>query len=157
MDRNKLLLFIIMSVFISQIAFAQTTGKIAGIVTDKETGDPLPGANIVFESTVRGAAADKDGNFFIINISPGVYDLKASMMGYASLTVQDVRVHVNSTTNLSFELMSEVISGQAVIVTAEAIAIKKDQTSSVRTVSTEELELINDYTVRAASRPSFKT
>ena len=138
----SILILLLILICFSCIGFAQTTGKIAGQVIDKNTGEPLPGANIIIEGTVRGAAADNDGNFFIINITPGVYNLKASMIGYASLTVQAVRVRVNSTTNLSFELMPEAITGEEVIVTAEAITIKKDQTSSVRTVSNEELEVM---------------
>lgn len=146
MNQNKILgysliLMLIVTSF-SRIGFAQTTGKIAGRVFDKDTREPLPGANIVIEGTDQGAAADHDGKFFIINIPPGVYNLKASMMGYAGLTIQDVRVRVNSTTDLSFELRLEAVAGEEVIVTAEAITIKKDQTSSVRTVSTEELELL---------------
>ena len=64
------------------------------------------------------------------------------MIGYAGLTIQEVRVHVNSTTTLSFELTLEAVAGEEVVITAEAITIKKDQTSSVRTVSTDELEAL---------------
>lgn len=142
-QNNKLVsILILLLLCFYGIGFAQTTGKISGQVFDKNTGEPLPGANIVVEGTVQGAAADKDGNFFIINITPGVYSIKASMMGYAGLTIQDVRVHVNSTTNLSFGLMTEAVAGEEVTVTAKAITIKKDQTSSVRTVSTDELEAL---------------
>ena len=37
-------------------AFAAVTGKISGVVTDAETGEPLPGVNVIVEGTVLGAA-----------------------------------------------------------------------------------------------------
>ena len=75
------------SVFISVLililgfsqSFAATTGKISGRVVDAETGDALPGANIVIDGTQQGAATDMDGYFFIINVRPGEYSLKASI------------------------------------------------------------------------------
>ena len=141
MFQSKFLFFILLLIFISSssISFAQTTGKIAGIVIDKDSGDPLPGANIVIDGTYKGAAADENGNFFIINLPPGVYNIKASMIGYSTLTIQKVRVNVNSTSNIRFELKTETIEGEAIVITASAIAVKKDQTSSVRSVTTDEL------------------
>ena len=111
MFQYKFLFFILLLIFISSssISFAQTTGKIAGIVTDKDSGDPLPGANIVIDGTYKGAAADKNGNFFIINLPPGVYNIKASMIGYSTLTIQKVRVNVNSTSNIRFVHKTETI------------------------------------------------
>ena len=142
MKPDRLILSLLLLLFICHSLIAQTTGKIAGLVSDKENGEPLQGANIMVSGTHMGAAADQEGRFFIINVPPGRYTLTASMIGYGTLKIQNVQVNVNSTTNLSFELKTEVIEGEEVVVTAEAIAIKKDQTSSVRTVSTEEMETL---------------
>ena len=38
---------------VSNLLVAQTTGKISGTVTDAETGEPLPGANVVVESATK--------------------------------------------------------------------------------------------------------
>ncbi|HDL59838.1 MAG TPA: carboxypeptidase-like regulatory domain-containing protein, partial [candidate division WOR-3 bacterium] len=46
--------------------YAGTTGKITGRVIDKETGDPLPGANVVIVGTKIGTATDLDGYYFLI-------------------------------------------------------------------------------------------
>ena len=46
------------------VLFAGTTGKISGRVTDKETGEPLIGANVMVDGTPLGAATDTDGNYF---------------------------------------------------------------------------------------------
>jgi hypothetical protein len=63
------------------LTFSQTTGKISGIIVDKKTNDPLPGANIYLEGTSFGTASDGDGRFTIINIKPGKYKFKADMIG----------------------------------------------------------------------------
>ncbi len=55
---------------------AGTTGKIAGRVTDKLTGEPLPLVNVIIVNEAVGAATDLDGNFVILNVNPGSYDLK---------------------------------------------------------------------------------
>ena len=66
------LLFILLC--IGQTALAGVTGKIAGLVKDKDTGEALPGANVIIEGTNRGAAADADGNYIMINVPPGTYN-----------------------------------------------------------------------------------
>ena len=66
----------------SSLLFGGTTGKIAGRVIDGETKEPLYGANIIVEGTMYGAAADIEGKFIILRIPPGVYTVRATMMGY---------------------------------------------------------------------------
>ena len=129
-------------VFFSSPLFAATTGKVAGKVIDKETGEPLPGANVMIVDTRYGAATDAEGDFFIINVPPGVYSVKATMMGYGAVEMTDVRISINSTVNLKFEMSPEVIEGETVTVTASLISYKKDQTSSVRHVSSEQIDVL---------------
>jgi len=120
-------------------SFAQTTGKISGNIVDKTTGEPLAGANVMLLNTSSGTAADADGHFFIINIPPGLYDIQVSMIGYTPVKMENVRVSVNSTTDLIFELEKTILEGETVVVTASAVSFKKDQTSSVRNVSADQI------------------
>ncbi len=84
--RRTMFAFILIFIFAFHfLADAATVGKIVGQVTDKETGDPLPGCNIVITGTSMGAASDADGVFFIVNVPPGAYSVKASMIGYQSI------------------------------------------------------------------------
>ncbi|HOC90341.1 MAG TPA: TonB-dependent receptor, partial [bacterium] len=127
----------------------QTTGKIAGKVTDLNTGETLTGANILLEGTSRGATADINGEFFIINLEPGTYTVRISMVGYESMRMQNVRVSVNRTFELTARLKSTVLSGQEVTVVADRVAIKKDQTSSVRNVSSTQMDILPNESVSA--------
>ena len=64
---KKIVLATLLIVLCSVNLFAGETGKISGYITDKSTGEPLIGANIIVEGTYLGAAADIDGYYFIIN------------------------------------------------------------------------------------------
>ncbi len=121
---------------------AATTGKIAGKVIDAQSGEPLPGANIIVVGANYGAAADGDGNYFIINMPPGRYDVEARMIGYASVKMTGVQVRTNATTTVNFKLTTEVIEGETIVVTVDAISIKKDQTSSIRNVSSDQISIL---------------
>jgi outer membrane receptor protein involved in Fe transport len=127
---------------LSSTAYPQTTGKISGSVRDRNTGTALPGAIVFITGTNRGAAADPQGEFFIINLPPGSYDVEARMMGYSSTLIKDVRVAVNRTTPLDINLAATVIEGEVVTVQAEKMALKKDQTSSIRNISSEDIALL---------------
>ena len=75
---------------------AQTTGKIIGKVIDAKTNDPLPGANVVIQGTTMGAATDTKGDFFIINVPPGTYDLRVQMIGYQTYIIQNNEIFIFS-------------------------------------------------------------
>ncbi|MEO8399885.1 MAG: carboxypeptidase-like regulatory domain-containing protein, partial [Ignavibacteriaceae bacterium] len=72
--------------------FSGTTGKIKGKISDKATGEPIVGANVILDNTRLGAATDIDGNFFIINIPPGTYTLIISYIGYQRIKVSGIEV-----------------------------------------------------------------
>ncbi len=124
-------------------AFSQTTGKIAGAVKDADSGEPLIGVNIVLEGTTLGAASDLNGQFFILNVPPGGYTVKFMSMGYQTKVYQDVRVNVNRTVTLNVELNETSLDlGEEVVVTADRVTVRKDQTSSIRNVSAEDMEIL---------------
>jgi hypothetical protein len=68
-----------------------TTGKIAGTVIDKTTKESLPGANVVVVGTTLGAATDQDGQYTILEVPPGTYNVQISFIGYSTVTISDVR------------------------------------------------------------------
>lgn len=120
--------------------YAGTTGKIFGIVKDAETGEPLPGCNIIIEGTTLGAASNINGEFFILNISPGIYTVRATMMGYKSYRIDNVRVLIDLTTSLEFIMEVQVLSiDEEVVVTAKRPLIQKDVTSKQSIISSDEI------------------
>lgn len=118
-----------------------TTGKITGKVSDAKTGEPLVGVNVMVEGTMLGAATDVNGDYVILNVPPGVYVLKVSMIGYKILQVKDVRVGIDLTTRIDFKLEPTVLEiPEAITVVAERPLVRFDITSSQATVGREEIE-----------------
>ncbi len=132
MDRQPVLCFICMIaiIMIVNLVFAGTTGKVAGVVVDKETGEGLAGVNVYFEDTSLGAATDVDGYYVIINIPPGTYKLSVSMIGYALHTIERVKVQVDRTSTHNVLLASETMETDVVVVVAERPLVERDRTSS---------------------------
>ena len=132
-----LLLFVAVSVGFSQ------SGKISGKVTDKTTGEGIPFVNIVIEGTTQGAASDLDGFYNILNVSPGVYNVKASAIGYSSVSVQGIRVSIDLTSKIDIQLAEVTLElGQDVIVTATKPLVTKDLTSSTSIVSADDISAL---------------
>ena len=118
---------------------AGNTGKIAGTVIDTDTNEPLPGVNVFIEGMPVGAATDLDGQYFIINIPPGKYAVTASMMGYVSITTQNVQVNADRTTRVDFKLDPTILTGESIVVEAERELVKMDLSSASNIVEAEEI------------------
>ena len=114
---------------------AGQTGKIAGRVTDSGSGEPLVGCNVLISGTSSGAATDANGEYFIINLDPGSYDVEFSMIGYASYTSEGVSVNIDVTTPVDAALTTEAVELAGVSVTAEQPPIENTLTSSKQIVS----------------------
>ena len=126
--------------FLVSLAFGGSTGKIAGVVKDKKSGEPLIGANVRLEGTNLGGATDYDGKYFIINVSPNDYALNVTMVGYTPSKITDVRVRGDLTTVIDVELSETILQvGQEVVVVAERPLVQKDLTATTAIVSGQEI------------------
>ena len=86
-----------------------TTGQatLSGIITDAETGEPIPFANITISqhaAMIAGTTSDFDGKYTIKPIKPGNYDIKVSYIGYRSTEAQNVAVAANTVVFKDFPL-----------------------------------------------------
>ena len=65
---SALMLIAAIMIIIPLVITAGTTGKIKGVVTDKETGKPITGASVMLVGTNQGAMTDPDGKYIIMFI-----------------------------------------------------------------------------------------
>jgi len=140
--RKYLSLFVCIFVVMAGVLFGATTGKISGRITDAETGLSLGGVNVLLEGTTIGAASDMDGYFVILNVPPGTYNLKTTMIGYAPVTVRGVRVEIDINTTVDISMKTQVLEGETVEVVAERKFIKHDVAASQRSVTSDEIETL---------------
>jgi len=131
-----LLVFLVPGVILAQ------SGKLRGTVVDQKTKEPLIGANIVVEGTNLGAATDVDGTYIILNVPVGSYILKASYIGYKTITMSNIRVNKDYTTEANFEVPSEDVQVQTVEIIAQRPLINKDHTNTVQIKTSEDLEIL---------------
>lgn len=136
---SKKFIFVLLNILFSTGLLAQT-GKIAGVIKDSNTGEPLPFVNVILTGHNLGAATDLEGRYQILNIAPGSYDLKASAIGYNSQIVKEINVSINLTTNIDFKLVSSSYElSEDVIVIAKRPAVTKDLTSSTAIINSKEI------------------
>ena len=135
---RKIIYVLLLFAFIPYMAFAGN-GRIKGKVTDLTTGEALVGANVLVVGTSLGAATDVNGEYVILNLDAGSFTVKASYLGYQSITMTQVRVNTDLTTEVDFQLPAEEISVGTVTIVAQKPLIKKDATSSIRNVTGEDI------------------
>jgi len=127
----KICLYVTLTVLIlATTASAGITGKISGIVRDTDTKVVLPGANIIFEGTTIGTAADENGYYAILNVAPGSYTVKVTMIGYKPVLIKEVVVTMNLTTTIDVNMSTEVLDMSEVVVIAKRPVFVKEVSHS---------------------------
>ena len=66
----------------AQTAPPAETGRVAGVVTDAETGAPVVGAGVVIPALGIGATTDREGRYAIENVPPGSHAVRAGAYTY---------------------------------------------------------------------------
>ena len=122
-----------------QTLLGGTTGKLSGILIDKENGEPLIGCNIILEGTYHGTSSNEKGEYILLNLPPGLYTVRFEMIGYKKMVNNRVSIFTDKTTTLNGDLVSSVIAGEEVIVVAEKKLIQFDVTQSEAIITSEEL------------------
>ncbi len=136
----KQIFFWLIWLYSANILLAQGT-HIRGRVTDKKTGEALPGVNILVMGTYKGAISDMNGAFEIKRLAPGDYDLKASMIGYTVQVRTSISVKAGKVVTVNFELEPTVLAlGQSVEIIGQKPLFETDITSSQQHLSADEIK-----------------
>jgi carboxypeptidase family protein len=116
--------------FSASTAFAQTTGRLIGTISDAQ-GAVLPGVTVTVTSPqLQGAnvqVTDGTGQFRFPTLPPGVYQVKADLSGFKSLE-EPVRIAIDQTITLSLKMQLAGVS-ETILVTGVSPVI--DTTSAV--------------------------
>ncbi len=119
--------------------------SVSGYVKDLDTGESLPGANVVLKGTRLGAATNIDGYFVILNVPAEVCTLQVSYIGYrpreipVDNTVPEVKI-------LNIEIKPTAFISEEVVVTAEArvIDVVREKVSQVK-ISPNQLKTLPNF------------
>ncbi|MCW1954111.1 MAG: carboxypeptidase-like regulatory domain-containing protein [Flavobacteriia bacterium] len=118
--------------FLMSIAFgtAQETSSIVGLLTDKENNnEPLAFANVLITGTTIGTTTDFDGLYEISNLTPGVYSMEFSYLGYETVVLPNVEVVASKVTTINVPMSaSQGVMLEEVVITVSA---KKDSETAL--------------------------
>jgi outer membrane receptor protein involved in Fe transport len=137
---KKNLYYILSIILICSSHILASSGKIAGTILDSKTGEAAIGANVIIQGTTLGGATNIDGYYVILNVPPGTYTLRASMIGYAPSTTLNVRVNIDQTTEIDFELTEEVYETGEIVVVAQTPIVQRDVSSSGVNLNSDEIQ-----------------
>ncbi|GGF21933.1 SusC/RagA family TonB-linked outer membrane protein [Echinicola rosea] len=104
-----------------------------GVVTNEETGEPIPGATVLEKGTSNGTATDLDGNF-TLNLTTEAPVLTVSFIGYSSKDVP-----VGNASELDISLGEDMGQLEEVVVVGYGTQKRSDITGSVASVPKERL------------------
>ena len=116
--------------FLSGLLFSQSnTASVNGFVRDDASGEPISYANVFLSNSSIGAATNSDGYFVMSGIPLGLYEVNATMIGYAVFK-EEVDLSYGEAVRLEIRLKEEAIKGTEVLVTAERQKFERSMESS---------------------------
>ena len=137
---------------ITTAAFGQN-GKLSGKITDKATKETLPFAAVRVLSGGQfkgGAVADESGYYSISPLTPGVYDVEFSLIGYQKRIVKDISISFEKTTGYNVALSAQATEIDQVTIEAyRKPLIDKDNTSTGTVLDAKAIEKLPTRNVNA--------
>src|SRR5437762_14357414 len=124
--RNGSLLAALLLALLPGFALGQDTGTIAGVVKDS-TGGVLPGVTVEVSSPVliekvRTASTDGQGQYKIVSLRPGLYEVSFSLEGFGTVKRPGIELTSAFTANVNADMKpgsleeSITVSGQSPLV-----------------------------------------
>lgn len=136
--KSSIIILLVFTLKIATLA-QENTITIYGKVVDKLTQQPLPGANVLVVNTILGASTDLNGKFEIKNLPIGEYQIRASIIGYKSVTKTDVMVMSGFSPEVIFKLEEEAIQLEDVVVRSDYFQTSRLDIISTRGFENEEI------------------
>jgi TonB-dependent starch-binding outer membrane protein SusC len=100
------------------------TGQVIGQVRDAGSGQPLGEAQVHIPAEGLGVLSRADGRFLLLNVPVGTYQLRAERIGYAA-SVQEITVTADQATQVDFNLESQALGLDEIVVTGTAGASRR--------------------------------
>ena len=126
-----------------QLMYSQNS-TVSGEVIDGNTGEPLPGVNVVVAGTTNGTITNIDGAFTIENV-PADASLSFSYIGYLTETIA-----VAGQSNLSVNLIPDITALSEVVVVGYGTQRKEAVTGSVASIGGDEIRAVASSNVTQA-------
>lgn len=120
------------------------TANVFGTIHDLETNHPLDNANIEVLNTPMGTISDKMGKFDI-NLEPGNYELRFSIMGYQTQDIE-INVEAGETVKMDIAMIPTIYLMQGVVVIQERLIESEESISSTSVQSKNVVQMPGSFT-----------
>lgn len=120
-------------------AIAQS-GVIRGEAKDARSNEAIPFANVVVQGTSTGVMTDLDGKFEISGLTPGLYNLEVSFVGYQKAVVFEIEVTNARAAFVSVKLEEASVVVDAVEIVGSSITNREEAPLSVRKIGVNEVK-----------------
>jgi hypothetical protein len=150
--KRACLLFLVVALAVGATSVeAALTGVILGKIVDSN-GNPIPGVHVIVSGpNLQGVREDyttEAGTFRIPELPPGLYTVRAEMMGLQTIEQPNIKVALNKTTKLTLEMRVAELE-DTIVVTAAAPVV--DVTTSTQTV-----QIDRDFTDKLPGQDSYQ-
>src|SRR5262245_24550103 len=133
-------LLAVLALFAALPSAAQEAGSIVGSVVDKRSRHAIPFATVTIPEAKKGGLTDSEGQFRILGIPPGTYEVKVQFLGYQPSSQTGVVVTTGKPATAKFEMPEIVVREEkAVEVSAERRLVEVKQGATVRSVNASEI------------------
>jgi len=141
--KNRKLLIIILT-FLLPISLLAQTGKIAGRVISKQSGEPIEGVSVFLEDSQTGTYTKTNGTYLMQNISVGEHTVHIRFMGYEQMEAKTT-VENDITAIINFEMEIKAVQIEGLKVSANR-AVKRETPIAFTDIDQEVIS--NKYTTQ---------
>src|SRR5688572_9879039 len=126
---DALLIVFAASFGVADPAQGQAGGRVVGAVTDAQSGQPLGEVQVYIPGTGLGALSRANGRFIILNVPAGTHQVRAERIGPTTAN-QNVTVTADQTAEVNFQLGTQALGLDEIIVTGTAGAARRREIGS---------------------------
>jgi hypothetical protein len=141
----RTLVVIAMSGFVSLTALAQadvSSATVKGVVKDAQ-GAAVPNAVVTAKNLDQGATrtdtTNSDGEFIILTLRPGLYEITVQAQGFAQYLIKDTTLTVGQTATYEIQLDVAKVTNE-VTVTSAAPLIEVERTQQSNTIESRQIQ-----------------
>ncbi len=116
------------------------SGIIKGKVTNALNNEAIAFASILVEGTDKGTTSDLDGNFEILDLTPALYNIKVSYVGFNEKTVYEIQVTNAKPAIVNVQLEESIAQLEEVVVRASPFKKTEESPLSLRTIGVAEIQ-----------------
>ena len=116
------------------------TGIIKGSIVNSINNEPVEFASVLVLDTDIGVSSDIDGNYEITGLEPGLYNVRASFVGFNDATEYEIQVFNNKPAIVDIKMTEASQTLDEVVVKASPFKKTEESPVSLRTIGIAEIQ-----------------